>query len=177
MKEIIQASAAQHPGWHLCGIGLFIALIALDRRANASGVFLLALWNLTGVLLHEFAHLLAGLIFRAQPTGISLIPRKAGNAWKLGSVSFNRITPFNAMPVALAPLSLVAIAYWVAINWFSWHAASLSTTLLLYALLFILLYNALPSRQDLRVAFNWKSLLLYLPLGAILAGYFSWKLS
>lgn len=124
-------------------------------------------------MLHELAHLLAGLIFRAQPTGMSLIPRRAGNLWKLGSVSFNRITAFNAMPVALAPLGLVAMAYWIAINWFSWNAPSLSTTLLLYGLLFILLYNALPSRQDLRIAFNWKSILLYLPMAAILAVYFN----
>ncbi len=172
----VPTAMAQHPGWHLCGIVLFIALVAFDRRASSSGVFLLSLWNLTGVILHELAHLLIGLLFRAQPTGMTLIPRRAGNFWKLGSVSFKRITAFNAIPVALAPLGLVAMAYWIAINWFNWHAPSLSTTLLLYALLFIILYNALPSRQDLRVAFNWKSILLYLPLAATLAVYFTWQI-
>lgn len=34
---------------------------------------------------------------------------------------------------------------------------------------FVLLYNALPSRQDLRVANNWRSQLLYLPI-LIIAG-------
>jgi hypothetical protein len=176
IPALIPYVVEQHPEWHLCGIGLFILLAAFDRRAGSSGVFVLSLWNLSGVMLHELAHLFVGLIFRAQPTGISLIPRRAGKCWNLGSVSFNRITAFNAMPVALAPLGLVAMAYWIAINWFSWHAPSFSTTLLLYALLFILLYNALPSRQDLRVAFNWKSILLYLPLAATLAVYFTWQI-
>src|SRR5262245_10237844 len=131
----------QHPLWHACGAALFVLLAAIHRRTRTSGVLVTVLWNLTGVILHELAHLLAGLGFRARPVGLSLVPRRDGANWRLGSVSFTRITPFNAVPVALAPLGLAGLAYWLARNWFDWYEPSLSATLLLYGCVFLLLYN------------------------------------
>lgn len=151
----------QHTLWHIGGITLFAALAAIQRRTRSSGILAMAIWNLTGVVLHEAAHLAAGILFRAGPTGFSLVPRRHGKYWQLGSVSFVRITPFNAVPVALAPLGLTFLAYWLARNWFRWLIPSYGTTFALYAALYVLLYNALPSRRDLRIACNWKSILLY----------------
>lgn len=165
---------SQHPFWHLIGMGLFLFLFAIHCRTRKSGIFIVTLWNLTGVILHELSHLLVGLIFRAEPLGISLLPRRDGKRWCLGSVRFSRITPWNAVPVALAPLSLAGVAYLVAIFWFSWFEATLATTLGLYAVIFILLYNALPSTQDLRVAGNWRSLLLYGSLMLLLVAWSAW---
>jgi hypothetical protein len=164
----------QHPIWHLIGLGLFLTLLALHCRARKSGILIVVLWNLLGVILHETAHLLVGLLFRAAPTGFSIFPRRHGNGWQLGSVRFSRITAFNAVPVALAPLSLVPVAYLVAINWFDWFSPSLATTLGLYSAVFILLYNALPSIQDLRVAGNWRSLLLYGSLALLAVACSDW---
>ncbi len=164
----------QHPLWHVCGAALFIFLAVIHRRTRSSGVFVVVLWNLTGVVLHELAHLLVGVVFRARPAGMSLVPHRDGNGWCLGSVSFRRITAVNAVPVALAPLGLAALACWFARHWFSWFKPSFPDTLALYGSVFILLYNALPSCRDLRVAFNWRSILLYSPLLAALAWYFTW---
>jgi hypothetical protein len=158
--------------WHICGVCLFIVLVAIHRRTRSSGVLIMVLWNLTGVILHELAHLIVGMLFRAKPAGISLVPRRDGNGWHLGSVSFRRITVVSAVPVALAPLGLAPLAYLLYRHWFTWYAPSLPATLALYGSLFVLLYNSLPSRQDLRVAFNWKSVLLYSPLVAALAFWF-----
>lgn len=155
-----------HPLWHIGGIGLVIFLGAVHRRSRSSGIFVLALWNLAGVVLHEMAHLLVGAVLGAGPRGMTLVPRREGNGWRLGSVSFSRITAFNAVPVALAPLGLAGVACLIARYWSAWFRASLATTLALYAACFVLLYNALPSRQDLRVACNWRSLLLYATLAA-----------
>ncbi len=163
-----------HPLWHVCGAALFIFLTAIHRRTRSSGIFAVVLWNLTGVILHELAHLLVGVVFRARPAGMSLVPHRDGNGWRLGSVSFRRITAVNAVPVALAPLGLAALAYWFARHWFSWYKPSLPATLALYGTVFILIYNALPSRRDLRVAFNWRSILFYSPLLVALACYFIW---
>ena len=123
-------------------------------------------------MLHEAAHLLVGVIFGARPTSVSLLPRRSGRGWQLGAVRFTRITPLNAVPIAFAPLGLAAVAWLAASCWFSWLPSSFTNTLILYALLFILLYNALPSRQDLRVAGNWRSLLLYGSLLALLAAVY-----
>jgi hypothetical protein len=169
IKQIIQSLPAHcqdHPLWHLCGLTLFLALCVINHQAKRSGIFLLAIWNLAGVILHELSHLLVGILFRAQPTNISLIPRRSGTCWQLGAVRFARITAVNAVPIACAPLGLALVAYLVANSWFTWLHSSLTITLALYTVLFILLYNALPSRQDLRVATNWRSLVLY---GSILA--------
>ena len=156
----------QHTSLHLCGIVFFILLAGIRRSARSAGILPLAVWNLAGTILHETAHLLVGVLFRAKPTGFSLVPRRQGRPWRLGSVSFTRITPLNAVPVALAPLGLAVIAYWFARRWFVWWSPSLGTTLSLYAVLYLLLSGALPSRGDLEVACTWRSLLLYAVLGA-----------
>ena len=163
-----------HPLWHLSGAALFILLATIHRRTKSSGVIAVVLWNLIGVILHELAHLLAGVMFLARPAGMSLVPHREGNGWRLGSVSFRRITTVNAVPVALAPLGLAGLAYWICLHWFSWYKPSLPATLALYGCMFILLYNALPSSRDLRVAFNLRSMLLYSPLLAFLGCYFAW---
>ena len=154
-------------------MGLFLVLAAIHRRTRSSGIFVVMLWNLSGVLLHESAHLLIGMLLRAQPSGMSLWPRRTGHGWRLGSVSFSRITALNAVPVALAPLGLAAVACLLADNWFLWWRPSLPATLALYAAVFILLYNALPSRQDLRIACNAKSILLYAALLAAVTWYYA----
>jgi len=168
------AAMAQNPLWHICGIALVILLAALHRRSRRSGIFVLALWNLAGVILHELAHLLVGGVLGGEPTGISLIPRREGARWRLGSVTFARITAVNAVPVALAPLGLAGVAWLVAKHWFAWFRPSLPATLALYAACFVLLYNALPSRQDLRIAMNWRSLLLYASLAALVFLLLEW---
>jgi len=154
--------------WHVCGICLFVLLVSIHRRARSSGILALALWNLAGVTLHELSHLMAGILLGARPRGFSLIPHRDGGYWRLGRVSFGRITAVNAVPVALAPLGLAVLAYWIARHWSDWYGHSPIATLALYAVLYLMLYNALPSRQDLRVACNPGSLLLYslLALGA-----------
>jgi hypothetical protein len=110
----------QHPFWHLGGIILFLVLWVVNRRTQSSGILLLALWNLAGVILHELAHLVIGILLRARPTNISLIPRRRGNSWQLGSVSFTRMTAFNTVPISLAPLLLAGLAWLVAYNWYQW---------------------------------------------------------
>lgn len=147
--------------WHFCGIMLFALLFAVNRWTSSRGIFIAALWNLTGVILHEFAHLVAGILLGAKPRGFSVLPTRTADDWSLGNVRFSSINSFNAVPVALAPLGLAVIAYVIYRSWPLWFTPSLSTILALYAVVFVLLYNSLPSRQDLWLACNWKSILLY----------------
>jgi hypothetical protein len=152
--------------WHGCGLLLVVAMLLGQRMARSGGIVAIALVRLPGVILHELAHLLAGTLLRAGPAGFSLVPRHRGNGrWTLGSVSFRRVTAVNAVPVALAPLGLLPLALLLGRHWFAWFPPTLTTTLLLYATACLLAGNALPSRQDLRVAANWRSLLLYGSLG------------
>jgi hypothetical protein len=156
---------------HACGIVLVLAMFQLNRIAGSSNILVVWITRLPGVFLHELAHLLTGFLFRAEPSGFSLIPRRRGNGrWTLGSVTFRRVTAFNAVPIALAPMGLLPGAYYVYRYWFHWLPVTLANTLLLYTALFLLACNALPSRQDVRVACNWKSVLLYGSVSGV-AGY------
>ncbi|MBK5273533.1 MAG: hypothetical protein JJE30_00580 [Desulfuromonadales bacterium] len=159
--------------WHACGATLAIVLFLLNRRACSANIVIVCITQLPGVVLHETTHLLAGVLFRAAPYSFSLRPERnrVDGGWILGSVVFGRVTAFNAVPIALAPLSLLPLAYCVYRYWFDWLSPTLPNTLVLYAVVFILIYNALPSRQDIRVACNWKSLLLYGTVTAV-CGFF-----
>jgi hypothetical protein len=147
--------------WHFLGISLFLLLAAIHRWTRSKGIFIAAIWNLSGVILHELAHLSVGILLKAEPVGFSLIPHKTPTGWRLGTVSFRRINAFNAVPVALAPLCLAGTAFIIYRSWSLWFTPTLSSTIGLYVTMFILLYNALPSLQDLKIACNWKSMLLY----------------
>lgn len=155
--------------WHVCGAVLVSTLFLLAWQTRSANILVVCLTRLPGVVLHELAHLLAGILFRAKPESFNLIPRRRESGrWALGSVVFRRVTAFNAVPIALAPLGLIPLAYLLHRFWFDWLAISLPNTLLLYGVLFILVANAMPSRQDLRVAGNWRSLLLCGGMGALL---------
>lgn len=162
--------------WHICGAILAFTMFMLNRRTRLSNITVLYISQLPGIVLHESAHLLVGILFMASPRGLSLIPRRhrSTGGWTLGSVSFGRVTALNAVPIALAPISLMPLACYIYKNWFNWLPPTLPNTLILYATVFLLIYNSLPSRQDLRVACNWKSVLLYGSVGVILL--FFWRL-
>lgn len=65
--------------------------------------------RLPGTVAHEFSHLLFGLIFHAQPVGISFWPRRVPgtNNFVLGHVSFRNLNWWKKLPVATAPLLIL----------------------------------------------------------------------
>lgn len=92
---------------------LAIALIwTLGLFAQRLGIIVYAIFALPGTVMHEAAHFIVGLLFRARPTFPSLIPEKIEGGWKLGSVNFIP-TFINVIPVSLAPMTLLpgAIVY------------------------------------------------------------------
>ncbi len=73
-------------------------------------------FSAVGTLCHELAHFSVGLLLGAEPTGLSIIPRRTGRTWELGSVTFANLRWYNAAPAALAPLLVLmvplAVAWW-----------------------------------------------------------------
>ncbi|MBR2136344.1 MAG: hypothetical protein IJ852_00080 [Alphaproteobacteria bacterium] len=124
------------------------------KYATYKNIFLTALINIPGTILHELAHFLIGFLLNAQPTSFSLFPKKSGNAYVTGSVSFRHIKFYNAFPSAMAPLLLLPIAYWFD----KYYFANVHTTVwnyLFYVLLqTVLIENAIPSHTDFKVAFS-----------------------
>jgi hypothetical protein len=71
-------------------------------------------FSAVGTLCHELAHFSVGLLTGAEPTGLTIIPRRLGRTWELGSVTFANLRWYNAAPAALAPLLVLLVPLGVA---------------------------------------------------------------
>lgn len=90
-------------------VALAGAIKILSRRHDFFILFYLA-----GTVCHELAHYCAGLLTMARPTSFSVMPRRTGREWTLGSVEFANLRWYNAAPTALAPFSILALPLSVA---------------------------------------------------------------
>lgn len=88
--------------------GWLLTLYSLRRYG-----FVLALFSLGATVLHEACHWLVGLLLNAKPVSFSLWPKRQGNGWQLGAVTFARLNIWNAAFVAFAPLCLAPLAWYV----------------------------------------------------------------
>jgi len=92
-------------------------------------------FSAAGTLCHELAHFSVGLLLGAEPIGFSIIPRRTGRTWELGSVTFANLRWYNAAPAALAPLLVLAlplaVAWWRTRGAWTFGPADLGLTLLL----------------------------------------------
>ncbi|WP_243371076.1 M50 family metallopeptidase [Geotalea sp. SG265] len=163
---------------HFAGLLLAIFLAAAQERVGRAGAFWLILFALPGTILHETSHYLVALLTGGRPRGFSIIPHRQGGTlgegsshrrWVLGSVAVGRAGMVSAVPTALAPLWLIVAAWYLYRRWFAWFPADTLHTLLLYAVVYLFCYSAVPSRADLQVALSSPaSLLLYGCLAALL---------
>jgi len=146
----------------------WLVLLTLAQRQ----FFHIALLGFPGVVMHECMHLVVGILLLAKPAGLNLIPRRVGDQWQFGSVSFTGLTLFNAAPVAYAPLLLLGLAW---LDWHHWLTPAVAAHRYLEALLAGYLIAcavrySLPSMTDIRV--GGLSTLFWVALG--LAGWWFW---
>lgn len=102
-----------------------------------------------GTFLHELAHFTMALLLNGQPVSFSLIPRRSESGWTLGKVASQNITWYNAIPIAMAPLFLLILAF----NLEIWFGQYFNQFTFLLALV-VIVENAIPSIQDFRVALS-----------------------
>ena len=131
---------------------LVIILIHLKNTTYRS-LFMSALINIPGTVLHELMHFIVGLFLNARPCNFSLIPRRNedGN-YVMGSVGFTNITFYNAVPAALAPLLLLPIGFYINRYGLPLIQPTFVNYTLYVLLQTIIIENAMPSRADFRVA-------------------------
>ena len=157
MASVLPACTSVLPGV-LCG-SADILLYLVPSMALAFLFWMLAgrhpaffLLTAPGTLCHELAHFGVGLLTNAEPTNISLFPRRKGKVWELGSVTFANLRWYNAAPAALAPLLILLLPLTVA-AWRTgpgWHFAPLD--LVIAVLLAPQFLSFLPSPVDWRLA-------------------------
>src|SRR5471032_2343635 len=98
-------------------IGIYLApslLLALLIRFLSARHGFFFVFALAGTVCHELAHFCMGLLTAAQPRSLTIVPRRVGQGWELGSVTLRRVRWYNAAPVALAPFLVVLLPFLVA---------------------------------------------------------------
>ncbi|RJG25808.1 hypothetical protein [Massilia cavernae] len=104
----------------LCGHGdllLYLlpsAALALVIRILARSHPFFFLFTVLGTICHELAHFAVGLVTGARPASFTVIPRRVGAHWELGSVMLTRVRWYNAAPAALAPMLVILLPFAVA---------------------------------------------------------------
>lgn len=137
-------------------VAVIIALIFSRFKASTYRIpFIGITFNLMGTLLHEIAHYVTAVLLNGKPTHFSLIPKRQGDDWLLGSVEVRNLTWYNAVPIAFAPLFLFVGAYFLDVWYSALPIAKMIWTDLGYLFgLVILVDNAIPSTQDIKVALS-----------------------
>ena len=155
----------------LCGRGellVYLApsiLLALVIRFLSARYPIFFLFTLAGTICHELAHFCVGLLTAAHPASFSILPRRVGAGWELGSVMLKRVRWYNAAPAALAPILILSLPVLVAV-WRTrpgWHFESLD--LLLAFAVAPQFLACWPSAIDWKIAArSWP----YMAIGALL---------
>lgn len=148
-----------------------LILIRLFSRILSSGNIVFFLINLPGTIIHELSHFIVGLILRGKPVKFTVIPKKTENGYIMGSVSFMNITTINALPIGLAPLTLLPIAFF-GFKYSLEYLESLDYVnnkiyipILLGITIYSIFISCLPSSADYKIVFSKKiGLVIYLIL-------------
>lgn len=133
---------------YLVGLSLALWLMNQARRS----FWLLSLVALPGTFCHELCHWGMGKLLNAEPVRFTVLPRRQGDGFILGAVSFANLRWYNAFFVGLAPLLLLPLAYGL----FRWRLGTQPSLgwpeAAMVFFLANLVFGSLPSGQDLRVA-------------------------
>lgn len=151
-------------------IVLVIFLLRLTHAAYRS-LWLSALVNIPGTVLHELMHFLVGGFLNARPCNFTIVPRRdpLTGTYVMGSVGFRNIAFYNAIPAALAPLLLLPLGFYINRYVLPLLPMNLTNYIFYVLLQTIIVENALPSRADLRIAgMFWHGILLYAVLAVAL---------
>jgi hypothetical protein len=148
---------------------LLVIILVHLKNATYKSMFLCALINMHGTILHEAMHFIVGLLLNAKPCNFTLFPRRNENGYVMGSVGFTNITFYNAIPSSMAPLMLLPIGFYVN-RYFLPNMTPTFTNYVLYVLLqTIIIENALPSSADFKVArMYFLGIVMYAAIGVAL---------
>ncbi|CDG82691.1 hypothetical protein [Janthinobacterium agaricidamnosum] len=137
-----------------------LLLALLIRFLSARHPFFF-LFSLAGTICHELAHFCVGFLTAAQPRSFTIVPRRVGDGWELGSVMLRRVRWYNAAPAALAPFLILALPFAVA-AWRTYPGWTFQLTDIVLAFLVAPQFLACwPSAIDWKIALrSWPYLLI-----------------
>lgn len=131
-----------------------ILFLALNSHLLSTNRFwLFSAINLLATLMHELSHYLVALVLNAKPVRFSIFPQRSADVWVMGYVQCTNLSWYNAAPVALAPLTLFIPVVMVT-----------PSNIFCAIFLGLVAANAVPSRADLAVVFNYPISILFYTL-------------
>ncbi|KDN94678.1 hypothetical protein [Hydrogenovibrio marinus] len=113
-----------------------------------------SLLNLPGTIAHETSHAIVSIFTFGKMTRFSIIPRRAGDKWVFGSIECANLNNFNAFPIAMAPLILLATPYFLG-EIYAGHQLNVYFAAALWSITGIVCQASVPSAQDFKVAFTY----------------------
>ena len=146
-------------------LGIVIVLYIFKKVNN---FYLISLLTLPGTFMHELMHFIVSFILLGNPVSFSVIPKRAGNKIILGSVSSTNVRFYNGFFIALAPLLLLPLSYFLLV-----YLSRVQETYYFYIGIYLianLIYASIPSSTDWKLAFK-KSWLLFIVI-ALFVGYY-----
>lgn len=95
---------------------IFIAMVMVVSlviiKESKRSYFTMVVIYLPGVILHELMHYIVASIL-AKPLSFSVWPKKEGSQVTLGTVKVAGVNWLTSAPIAMAPLLLVPVSYFV----------------------------------------------------------------
>ena len=132
---------------------LLVILLLRAKYTTYKSMWLTALVNIPGPILHEFMHFFVGLILNAHPCNFTVFPRRGEDGgYVMGSVGFRNVTFYNAVPASMAPLLLLPIGFYMNRYLLPYLTPTFVNYILYVLLQTIIIENAVPSKADFRVA-------------------------
>ena len=145
--------------------------ILLVFRMLRARFWLFFYFTFLSILLHELAHFIVALVTNGKPRGLSLIPEQTVNGVVLGKMLSANTRWYNGTLIALAPLLLWGLAYWVFFTFVLQETNTLVLAVKIY-LLASLIEGGLPSPSDFRLAAKYAAVPLLITAAIAALIYF-----
>lgn len=143
---------------------LSVVLLMRMKYSTYRSMWLSALVNIPGTILHEIMHFVVGLVLNANPCNFTVFPKKdpLTGDYVMGSVGFRNVTFYNAVPSSMAPLLLLPLSFYINRYLLPYVPHSVMGYVFYILLQTIIIENAIPSRADFKIAFMFvHGLILY----------------
>ena len=132
---------------------LLVIFLMRAKYATYRSMWLSAMVNIPGTILHEIMHYGVGMVMNARPVNFTVLPRRDINGYYvMGSVGFQNVTFYNAVPAAMAPLLLLPLGFYINRYLLPQIPMNLVNYILYVLLQTVIIENAMPSRADFKVA-------------------------
>ena len=143
---------------------LLVIILMRFKYTTYRSMWLSALVNIPGTILHEMMHFIVGLFLNARPCNFTVFPRRGDDGnYVMGSVGFRNVTFYNAVPSAMAPLLLLPIGFYLNRYFLPIMQPTFINYVLYVLLQTIIIENAIPSKADFRVAgMYWSGVAIYI---------------